>query len=187
MVIPRSRSALSLSRTHAYLKEPLPSSAASCCSVSASSWIVSSRCLAVEGCERGVSGSVHENFAYLVCVPLPHLDKRGVATKAEQQEKGRWQAEIKEICAEMNGDEKNGTGNTDLLELLNGTLVDTTALVDKVAGLDNCQLVISPLPTAAQGNRHSYSRGLAGVDVSGSLNVSNRASKGAATQGRRTQ
>jgi hypothetical protein len=29
MVIPRSRSALSLSRTHAYLKEPLPSSAAS--------------------------------------------------------------------------------------------------------------------------------------------------------------
>lgn len=30
MVIPRSRSDLSLSRTHAYLKEPLPSSAASC-------------------------------------------------------------------------------------------------------------------------------------------------------------
>jgi len=29
MVIPRSRSALSLSRTQAYLKEPLPSSAAS--------------------------------------------------------------------------------------------------------------------------------------------------------------
>jgi hypothetical protein len=28
-VIPRSRSALSLSSTHAYLKEPLPSSAAS--------------------------------------------------------------------------------------------------------------------------------------------------------------
>ena len=35
MVIPRSRSALSLSRTHAYLKEPLPSSAASCCTLSA--------------------------------------------------------------------------------------------------------------------------------------------------------
>ena len=92
------------------------------------------------------------------------------------------------ICAEMNGDEKNGTGNTDLLELLNGTLVDTTALVDKVAGLDNCQLVISPLPrTGAQGNGVSYSRGLAGVDVSGSLNVSNCANKGAANQGRRTQ
>jgi hypothetical protein len=30
MVIPRSRSALSLSKTQAYLKEPLPSSAASC-------------------------------------------------------------------------------------------------------------------------------------------------------------
>jgi hypothetical protein len=30
MVIPRSRSAFSLSRTHAYLKEPLPNSAASC-------------------------------------------------------------------------------------------------------------------------------------------------------------
>lgn len=30
MVIPRSRSDLSLSRTQAYLKEPLPSSAASC-------------------------------------------------------------------------------------------------------------------------------------------------------------
>jgi hypothetical protein len=29
MVIPRSRSDFSLSRTHAYLKEPLPSSAAS--------------------------------------------------------------------------------------------------------------------------------------------------------------
>lgn len=30
MVIPRSRSDFSLSKTHAYLKEPLPSSAASC-------------------------------------------------------------------------------------------------------------------------------------------------------------
>jgi hypothetical protein len=31
---------------------------------------------------------------------------------------------------------ENGDGNgTDLLELLNGTLVDTTALVDEVAGL----------------------------------------------------
>ena len=30
MVIPRSRSAFNLSRTHAYLKEPFPSSAASC-------------------------------------------------------------------------------------------------------------------------------------------------------------
>ena len=30
MVIPRSRSAFSLSSTHAYLKDPLPNSAASC-------------------------------------------------------------------------------------------------------------------------------------------------------------
>jgi hypothetical protein len=34
MVIPRSRSAFSLSSTHAYLKEPLPNSAASCVRVS---------------------------------------------------------------------------------------------------------------------------------------------------------
>jgi len=33
---------------------------------------------------------------------------------------------------------------TDLLELLNGTLVDTTALVDQVAGLHRkCQLVLA--------------------------------------------
>ncbi len=36
MVMPRSRSALSLSSTQAYLKEPLPSSAASCASMGVS-------------------------------------------------------------------------------------------------------------------------------------------------------
>src|SRR5437868_4488421 len=34
MVIPRSRSAFSLSKTQAYLKDPLPNSAASCCGIS---------------------------------------------------------------------------------------------------------------------------------------------------------
>ena len=63
IVIPRSRSAFNLSSTHAYLNEPLPSSAASC------------------------AGSVG-----------------------------------------------HGESATRLLELLDRTLVDTTALVDKVAG-----------------------------------------------------
>ena len=85
MVIPRSRSALSLSRTHAYLKEPLPSSAASCCLVSAQS-------LAIEGQMRrgwwgekcGVGGPAEKiSLICWVCVPLPRF-AGGVATKAQR-------------------------------------------------------------------------------------------------------
>jgi hypothetical protein len=74
-----------LSRTHAYLKEPLPSSAASCCLVSAQS-------LAIEGQMRrawwgenaGLVG-LPKKFplsAGFVC-PSPALGG-GVATKAER-------------------------------------------------------------------------------------------------------
>lgn len=88
MVIPRSRSALSLSRTQAYLKEPLPSSAASCFHGSALS---AASALSVFGRRAGGArmGPCSKNFAYRgVCVPLPRLDKGGVATKENVKEKG---------------------------------------------------------------------------------------------------
>ena len=59
MVIPRSRSDFSLSRTHAYLKEPLPSSAAS-----------------YGGCQLSVSDG-------MVCVAmLPRRDGRPCQARA---------------------------------------------------------------------------------------------------------
>ncbi len=73
MVIPRSRSALSLSRTHAYLKEPLPSSAASYC-LDVSPVLGGCRC-ELTGLEGGVGGSVRaqEKIPYPLdlCAPPP--------------------------------------------------------------------------------------------------------------------
>ena len=84
-------------------------------------------------------------------MPLPRFDKGGVAaTKTEREgKKAPRQAEMER----RHGDwvkcrqgkwlrwtgqweiNRVGMSKTDLLELLDGTLVDTTALVDEMAGL----------------------------------------------------
>lgn len=66
----------------------------------------------------------------------------------------------------MEKEKKTRPNLTDLLELFDGTLVDTTALVDEMAGLQNCQRIFnvsSVCPNCWQGS--TYSRRLAGVDV----------------------
>lgn len=74
-----------------------------------------------------------------VC-PSPTKIREGQCTKAESR--GKCADTPKRILCDGNfrpgQDEECDDGNseTNLLELLNGTLVDTTALVDQVAGLE---------------------------------------------------
>ncbi len=43
--------------------------------------------------------------------------------------------QMAQVAQAMEGGERVGMSRTNLLELLNGTLVDATALVDEMAGL----------------------------------------------------
>jgi hypothetical protein len=68
MVIPRSRSALSLSKTHAYLKEPLPNSAAS--------WRIVSRNPDDQNSERLRQNQHHISGLALLGAVVKYITKR---------------------------------------------------------------------------------------------------------------
>ena len=85
-------------------------------------------------------------------MPLPRFDKRGVAATKTENAREKKPRQRQKWCVAMGtgsnagkangpvgmGDgakTKAGMSKTDLLELLDGTLVDTTALVDEMAGL----------------------------------------------------
>jgi hypothetical protein len=82
-----------------------------------------------------------KKIAYLRFVrPSPTKIREGQSTKAESR--GKFAASPKQVLCDEDlqagQDEKcddDGKSETNLLELLNGTPVDTTALVDQVAGL----------------------------------------------------
>jgi hypothetical protein len=130
MVIPRSRSDFSLSKTQAYLKEPLPSSAASC---------------------HVVSDVLHGSSGWRVVCPsrgkvLPSQALSQIATR-----RGGLVGRRRD-CDE--GKTTSRRNNAHLLELLDGTLVNSTALVDQVCNV--CESLCSVVPGAGRG--YAYDR-----------------------------
>lgn len=127
MVIPRSRSALSLSRTQAYLKEPLPSSAASYCRMVSDCLTRDDALIEIVEWERaktrrssgGVDAPPKKLRSYRKIFGL----ERGSGHVSSRRKKS------------MNKGRAIEGSVTNLLELLDGSLVDTTALVDQVTGL----------------------------------------------------
>jgi hypothetical protein len=102
MVIPRSRSAFSLSSTQAYLKEPFPNSAASYCG-----YRLLYRPLKRDSHREGKRGQKFAVWNVLLADRVVGLEAADRLTR------------------------KNFM--THLLELFDGTLVDTTALIDQMA------------------------------------------------------
>jgi hypothetical protein len=131
MVIPRSRSDFSLSKTQAYLKEPLPSSAASYDELSV-------MCSGRSGW-RAVCPSRDKFLA------KPSQTLSRIATR-------RGDLVGRRDCI---GDQTTWRRKSaHLLELLDGTLVNSTALVDQVC--DICESLCSNMPGA--GSRRTYDR-----------------------------
>jgi len=158
MVIPRSRSAFSLSRTQAYLKEPLPSSAASChrsqlrffgrnaewgwawargpCSARPNDGQKFSRCFFFKILWRKPAGSSRSPMLiapHTTRAPFEEIKQRGCGQETWTV---RWKCAGESV-------ERNIWEITNLLELLNGTLVDTTALVDQVTGLSRLLALVA--------------------------------------------
>ena len=126
MVIPRSRSDFSLSKTHAYLKEPLPSSAASCEELSV-------MC-------SGRSG-------WRAACP-----SRQVPRQAKRQALSQIATRRGDLVGRKDRSEEQTVRcreSAHLLELLDGTLVNSTALVDQVC--DVCESLCSDMPNGGSG------------------------------------